>query len=130
LTALTLKTPRWEWTPLHQQAFENTKALLNREVMLTFPDFSLPFEIHTDASALQLGAVVAHNKKPIAFFSRKLNPAQKRYTTTERELLAIVETLKEFRTILLGRRFEYLPVQIIKILLTRILIPIVLCVGD
>jgi hypothetical protein len=95
---------------------------------LAFPDFSQPFKIHTDASALQLGAVVAQNNKPIAFFSRKLNPAQRRYTTTERELLAIVETLEEFRTILLGRRFEYL--QIIKILLTRILIPIVLCVGD
>jgi hypothetical protein len=93
LTALTLKTTRWEWTPLYQQAFENTKALLNREVMLTSPDFSQPVEIHTDASALQLGAVVAHNKTPIAFFSRKLNQAHQRSTTTERELLAIVETL-------------------------------------
>ena len=72
--------------------------------MLAFPDFSQPFEIYTDASNLQLGAVVAQNNKPIAFFSRKLNPAQRRYTTTERELLAIVETLKEFRTILLGHK--------------------------
>jgi hypothetical protein len=74
--------------------------------MLAFPDFSQPFEIHTDASALQLGSVVAQNNKPIAFFSRKLNPAQTRYTTTERELLAIVETLKEFRTILLGQKIR------------------------
>jgi hypothetical protein len=102
LTALTSTTMRWEWTPLHQQAFEQTKALFSREVLLTFPDFSQPFEIHTDASALQLCAVVAQNKKPIAFSSRKLNPAQRRYTTTEREFLAIVETLKEFLTILLG----------------------------
>ena len=72
--------------------------------MLAFPDFSQAFEIYTDASNLQLGAVVAQNNKPIAFFSRKLNPAQRRYTTTERELLAIVETLKEFRTILLGHK--------------------------
>ena len=47
---------------------------------------------------------VAQNNKPIAFFSRKLNPAQRRYTTTERELLGIVETLKEFRNILLGHK--------------------------
>ena len=46
------------------------------------------------------------NNHPIAFYSRKLNPAQTRYTTTERELLAIVETLKEFRNILLGQQIR------------------------
>ena len=69
--------------------------------MLAFPDFAQPFEIYTDASNLQLGAVVAQNRKSIAFFPHKLNPAQRRYTTTERELLAIVETLKDFRCILI-----------------------------
>ena len=83
-----------------------SKALLSREVKLAFPDFSQPLKIITDASALQLGAVVAQNKKAIAFFSRKLNPAQRRYTTTERELLAIVETLKEFRTKLLEHKIR------------------------
>ena len=72
--------------------------------MLAFPDLSQPFEIYTDANNLQLGAVVAQNNKPIAFLSCKLNHAQRRYTTTECELLAIVETLKEFRTILLGHK--------------------------
>jgi hypothetical protein len=63
--------------------------------MLAFPDFSNPFDIHTDASHTQLGAVISQAGKPIALYSRKLNPAQTCYTTTERELLAIVETLKE-----------------------------------
>ena len=48
--------------------------------------------------------MISQNKKPIAFYSRKLSDAQTRYTTTERKLLAIVETLKEFRNILLGQR--------------------------
>ena len=75
-------------------------------MQLAFPDFSKPFEIHTDASNTQLGAVISQNGKPIAFYSRKLNPAQTRYSVTEKELLSIVEVLKEFRTILLGQEIK------------------------
>ena len=53
-----------------------------------------------------MGACISQNNKPIAFYSRKLNPAQTRYTTTERELLSIVEVLKEFRNILLGQQIR------------------------
>ena len=74
--------------------------------MLQYPDFSKLFVIHTDASHYQLGAVISQEGKPIAFYSRKLNDAQTRYTTTERELLSIVETLKEYRNILLGHEIE------------------------
>ena len=42
------------------------------------------------------------DKKPIAFYSRKINSAQRRYTTTERELLSTIETCKEYKNILLG----------------------------
>ena len=67
-----------------------------RKTLLTYPDFYQPFVIHTDASDLQLGAVISQNKNPIGFYSVKLNLAQTGYTTMEKELLAIVETLKEF----------------------------------
>ena len=96
LTSLTGKESKWEWTDTHQSAFKKIKQIISREVLLNYPDFSKPFEIYTDASHIQLGAVITQDNKPIAFYSRKLNPAQTRYTTTERELLAIVETLKEF----------------------------------
>ena len=73
--------------------------MLSKETLLRYPDFSKEFEIHTDASKKQLGAVIVQDGKPIVFNSRKLSNAQTRCTTTERELLAIVETLKEFRSI-------------------------------
>ena len=80
------------------------KKIIAKQILLAYPDFNQPFHVHTDASKSQLGAVISQNGKPIAFYSCKLNPAQTRYTTTERELLSIVETLKEFRSILLGQQ--------------------------
>ena len=55
---------------------------------------------------MQLGAVISQNSVPIAFYLRKLNKAQRNYTTTECELLAIVKTLKEYRNILLGQQIK------------------------
>ena len=104
LAALSSEKTPWKWTPACDKAFQTIKRILSKEVLLSYPDFNLPFDIHTDASDVQLGAVISQNNHPIAFYSRKLNPAQTRYTTTERELLAIVETLKEFRNILLGQQ--------------------------
>ena len=72
--------------------------------MLRFPNFQLPFIIHTDASDYQLGAVISQENMPIAFFSRKLNAAQRKYTTIEKELLSIAETLKEYKTMLKGQK--------------------------
>ena len=106
LATLTSKTTKWKWGPQQKAAFETCKKIIAREVMLAYPDFTQPFQIHTDASHYQLGAVISQKGKPIAFYSRKLNPAQTRYTTTERELLSIVETLKEYRNILLGHQIE------------------------
>ncbi len=99
------KTP-WHWDSIHQIAFDNVNATIVKEVVLGYPDFSKPFEIHTDASTKQLGAVITQENKPIAFFSRKLSDAQSKYTVTKLELLVIVETLKEFNGMLWGQRIN------------------------
>jgi RNase H-like domain found in reverse transcriptase len=91
---INLQTSKWKWTDVEQKAFDTMKCIISRETLLAYPDFTKPFIIHTDASHSQLGAVILQDNKTIAFYSRKLNPAQTRYTTTERELLSIVETLK------------------------------------
>jgi hypothetical protein len=59
-----------------------------------------PFEIYTDTTSTQLGAVITQDNRPIAFISRKLSKAQQKYSVTEIELLTIVETLKEFKGML------------------------------
>ena len=77
---------------------------MERNTLITYPDFNDTFKIHTNDSALQLGAVISHKGKPIAFYSIKLTGVQQRYTVTERELISIVETLKEFIKILLSHK--------------------------
>ena len=64
--------------------------MVSDETLLSYPDWKLPFTVHTDTSNKQLGAVISQNNKKIAFFSRKLSKPQRNYTTTEKELLAIV----------------------------------------
>jgi hypothetical protein len=101
----TKKKP-WRWESIHQQAFDNVKATITKEVVLAYLDFTKPFEIYTDASMMQLGAVITQGNRPIAFFSRKLFVMQTKYSVTKIELLAIVETLKEFRGMLWGQTFK------------------------
>jgi hypothetical protein len=85
LTSMTSKNIKFNWTDEHQKAFDNIKKIICREVMLTFPNFSKPFYIYTDAIDKQLGDVITHDEKPIAFYSRKLKSSQQRYTTREQE---------------------------------------------
>ncbi|KAL7568789.1 hypothetical protein ACA910_007209 [Epithemia clementina (nom. ined.)] len=103
LTSLTSqKKGPIKWQQEHQTAFDAVKALLAANVLLRYPDHNLPFHVYSNASNLQLGAVIVQEQRPVAYYSRKLNAAQRNYTTMEKELLSIVETLKEFRTMLYG----------------------------
>jgi hypothetical protein len=73
---------------------------------LAYPDYSKVFEIYTDASSKQLGAVITQDNRPIMFFTRKLSDKQRKYSVTKIELLAIVETLKEFKGMLWGQQIK------------------------
>ena len=71
---------------------------------MAYPDYDKVFEVYTDACTTQLGSVITQSNRPLAFFSRKLSEAQRKYSVTEKELLAIVETLKEFKGMLWGQK--------------------------
>jgi hypothetical protein len=67
-TKVTKKVP-WHWDEVHQRAFNHAKATIAQEVVLAYPDYSKIFEIYTDASSKQLGAVITQDNRSIAFFS-------------------------------------------------------------
>ncbi len=100
------KKVAWHWDEKHQNAFDLVKAPIVQDVVLAYPDYSRPFEIYTYASKTQLGAVITQNNRPLAFFSRKLSDMHKRYMVTKIELLAKVETLKEFKGMLWGQTIK------------------------
>ncbi|CAF1251885.1 unnamed protein product [Didymodactylos carnosus] len=98
------------WHQEQQQAYEQLKESLSTEpLLLSFPDPSSPLVLSTDASDIGYGGVLKQitkdGPKPIRYLSRKLNPAEKRYGTTEKECLAMVRCIEEFRSYLLGREF-------------------------
>ena len=102
LTSLTRKDVPFHWTPKCQESFERVKVMLTTAPVLQLPDPTLPYEVICDASIVGVGAVLMQAGRPVAFESRKLTPAEVRYTTTEQELLAVVHALKTWRCYLEG----------------------------
>ena len=97
------------WTPECDEAFQAIKEKLAQAALLAYPDTNSPLSLMVDASDRAIGGVVQQLKdnawQPIAFFSRKLLPAETRYSTFGRELLAVYLTIKHFRYMLDGRNF-------------------------
>jgi len=95
---------------------ENEKVLLKYSIsnapILANPDSNLPFTVVTDSSGFAIGAALCQGNgdvsRPIAFMSKKLLPAEMNYPTHERELLAIICALKEWRHYLFGNHFTIL----------------------
>ena len=88
--------------------FHNVKATIAKDVILSYPDYSKEFEIYTDASSKQLGSVLTQSNRSLALFSRKLSETYEKNSVTKIELLAIAETLKEFKGMMWGQRTKFI----------------------
>lgn len=113
LTMLLKKNQPWHWSEAQVTAFKELKRLLTTTPILSQPDYSRPFLLRTDASNYALGAVLlqgesAKEEHPIEYASRLLSAAERNYSTTEREALAVVWAVEKFRGYIDGH-----PVQVI-----------------
>jgi hypothetical protein len=101
LYKLLKKVAKFEWAEAQENAFQRLKFKLIKQPILQYPDFSKEFVLTTDASNQGLGAVLPQGPfgkdLPVAYASRSLNNAESHYTTSEKELLAIIWATKYFR---------------------------------
>lgn len=100
LTNLTSGTVKYHWDQACQEAFTQLKNVLAQEPVLQAPDFTKPFALQTDASDIASGAVLLQERNgilhPVAYHSAKFNCHQLRYSTIEKELLAIIQAVQKF----------------------------------
>lgn len=100
----------WKWTTEQQNAFERTKIELISPRVLTHFDPSKPIILTTDASPHGIAAVLSHQtengEKPVGFVSRSLNQAERNYSQTEREGLAVIFGIIKFHQYLYGHHFK------------------------
>jgi len=113
LTWLTKKDQEYVWTDAAQKAFEELKTRFTTAPVLATHDPELPMVLETDASDFAVGACLSqkHDGKlqPVAYYSRKMTPAELNYDVHDKELLAIVVACKQWRSYLEGPKY---PVQV------------------
>ena len=110
LQQLIKKEVKWIWEEEEENAFNTLKENFLKTVILAHPDPKLPFVLQTDSSDIGLGGVLyqvdqSGNELVIQFMSRAFRGPELNYTTTEKELLAVVYGLKKVRLYLLGNKF-------------------------
>ena len=103
----------WQWGADHQKSFELLKGILTSSPVLAYPNFKLPFELHTDASSKGLGAILYQEqdglKRVISYASRSLSPSEKNYSAFKLEFLALKWAVTEkFSDYLTNNHFRVL----------------------
>ncbi|KAH8241715.1 hypothetical protein KR032_007125, partial [Drosophila birchii] len=110
MTSLLKKGKKWDWTPRQDQAFRELKTRLTEAPVLVCPDFEQKFVLQTDASEYGIGAVLTQTidgqERVVAYASRRLNSAERNYSVTEKECLAIVWAVRKMRCYIEGYKFE------------------------
>ncbi|KAF8697266.1 hypothetical protein RHS03_07783, partial [Rhizoctonia solani] len=102
---LTKKESPWSWDTLEEQAFQELKTLVTKALVLIHSNPELPYYLETDASGVAMGAILSQQGKdnrlhPVAYMSKSFSSAEDNYDTHNKELLAIIKALEEWRIFL------------------------------
>jgi hypothetical protein len=110
LTSLTGNVD-WSWEGLQQDAFEVIKQRISSAPVLAIPTDDDPYRVEADSSGKAIGAVLSQQQdgvwKPVAFLSKALNETERNYEIYDRELLAIMTALAEWRHHLMGAPVDF-----------------------
>lgn len=111
ITLLTQKTRKFVWGPEQEEAFEKLKKAFREEVTLKYPDPQKPYTLECDASDEGLSGILQQigpqgELQPVGFFSKTLNSAERNYPIYDKEMLAIIQSLKFWRHLLEGAMHE------------------------
>ena len=96
---------RFIWSDDAVKAFELIKHKLSNAPILVFPNFTITFELHFDASKVGIGAILSQQGQPVAYYSETLSGSRTRYNTYDVEFYAIVQAIKHWRHYLFNHEF-------------------------
>ncbi|QRW26415.1 Retrotransposable element Tf2 protein [Rhizoctonia solani] len=102
---LTKKETPWSWGNLEETVFQELKSLVTRSLVLVHSDPNLPYYLETDASGVAMGAILSQQGEdnrlhPVAYMLKSFSGAEANYNTHDKELLAIIKALEEWRIFL------------------------------
>ena len=110
LNKLLQKDYEFKWTEQCEQSLNLIKKAFSDVITLAYPDFTKPFTVDCDASDFGIGGVLSQEyngvEQPIAYFSRSLSKAERKYAVTRKEMLGLVDSLRHFRCYVLGKKFR------------------------
>ena len=109
---LTKKDIPWEWNAEHQAAFDNLKKAITSSPVLIFPSDDKPYRVEADSSGHASGAVLSQEGEdgkwhPVAFLSKSLSEVERNYDVHDKEMLAIIRALEEWRHYLEGTKHTF-----------------------